>query len=83
MYELLDDGRADAAFERLEARLWLSQALAHLGSEAQQQVIIDKYFYELGDEEIARRMGKSTQAVWSLRHRGLRNLRRVTEYSVD
>jgi RNA polymerase sigma factor (sigma-70 family) len=77
LYDLLVDPAGDAAFERTEVQALLIQAIAHLPSPAQRAVIIDTYFYELGDQEIARRLGRSRQAVYNLRHRALRNLRRI------
>lgn len=77
MYELLSDESGTSAFERLEERVWLLQVVGCLDSREQQQVIVDKYFYELKDEEIARRIGKTRQAVWNLRRRALQNLRKM------
>ena len=79
LYDLLTDDSGTSAFERLEVREWLIQAIACLRSRAQQQVIIDGFFYELSDEEIAKRLGKTKQAVYNLRHRALRGLKEILE----
>jgi RNA polymerase sigma factor (sigma-70 family) len=77
LYDLLADDSGASAFERLEVREWLMQAIARLRSRAQQQVIIDTFFYELSNEEIAKRLGKTRQAVYNLRHRALRGLEEI------
>ena len=79
LYNLLADESGTSAFERLEVREWLIQAIARLRSQAQQQVIIDTFFYELSDEEIAKRLGKTKQAVYNLRFRALRRLKQILE----
>jgi RNA polymerase sigma factor (sigma-70 family) len=79
LYALLADGSGTAVFERLEVREWLIQAIACLRSRAQQQVIIDGFFYELSDEEIAKRLGRTRQAVYNLRHRALQGLKEILE----
>jgi RNA polymerase sigma factor (sigma-70 family) len=77
LYDLLNGGTDAAAFESVEVQEWLLQAVARLRSRAQQQVIVDTFFYDLPDDEIARRLGKSRQAVHNLRHRALRHLRGI------
>lgn len=79
LYHLLADGSGRAAFERVEVQEWLLQAVAQLRSRPQQQVIVDTFFYELSDDEIAGRLGKTRQAVYNLRHRALRRLRQILE----
>jgi RNA polymerase sigma factor (sigma-70 family) len=79
LYDLLADNSSLSTFERLEVREWLIQAITRLRSRAQQQVIIDTFFYELTDEEIAKRLGKTKQAVYNLRHRALRGLKQILE----
>lgn len=79
LYDLLADDSGTSAFERLEVQEWLIQAIARLRSQAQQQVIIDTFFCELSDEEIAKRLGKTKQAVYNLRHRALRGLEEILE----
>lgn len=83
LYQLLTDESSEAIFERLEIQEQLLQAIAGLPSEAQQHVIIDTFFYELTDDEIQQRLGKSRQAVYNLRHRALRNLRQILESVKD
>lgn len=77
LYDLLTDDSGTSVFDRLEVREWLIQAIARLGSRAQQQVIIDTFFYELSDEEIAQRLDKTRQAVYNLRFRALRRLKQI------
>jgi RNA polymerase sigma factor (sigma-70 family) len=77
LHDLLTDPAGDAAFERTEVQAWLAQAIACLPSLAQQQVITDTYLYQRDSQEIARRLGRSRQAVYNLRHRALRHLRRI------
>jgi len=77
LYDLLADDAGESAFERLEVQEWLIQAIGRLRSRAQQQVIIDTFFYELSDEEIAQRLGKSRQAVYNLRFRALQRLKQI------
>jgi RNA polymerase sigma factor (sigma-70 family) len=77
LHDLLADESSASAFESIEVQEWLIQAIARLRSQAQQQVIIDTFFYELKDEEIARRLGKTRNAVHVLRHRALRRLTQI------
>ncbi len=77
LYDLLSDESSASAFERVEVREWLIQTIAHLRSQAQQQVIIYTFFYELSDEEIAQRLGKTRNAVHILRHRALQRLKQI------
>jgi RNA polymerase sigma factor (sigma-70 family) len=79
LYDLLTDDSGTSAFERLEVREWLIQAVACLRSRGQQQVIFDTFFYELSDEEIAKRLGRTRQAVYNLRHRALQGLKEILE----
>jgi RNA polymerase sigma factor (sigma-70 family) len=79
LYDLLADGSGTSAFEHFEVRERLIQAVACLRSRGQQQVIIDGFFYELSDEEIAKRLGRTRQAVYNLRHRALRRLKEILE----
>ncbi len=79
LYDLLADDSGTPAFECFEVREWLIQAIALLRSRAQQQVIIDTFLYELSDEEIAKRLGKTKQAVYNLRHRALQRLKQILE----
>jgi len=77
LYDLLSDDSGASAFEGVEVREWLIQAIAGLRSQAQQQVIVDGFFYQLSDEEIAKRLGRTRQAVYNLRHRALQGLRQI------
>ncbi len=75
LHELVASAPGASAFDHVEVREWLMQAIACLPSPAQQQVIIDTFFHELDDEEIARRLDKTKNAIQVLRHRALRTLR--------
>ncbi len=77
LYDLLSDESSDAPFEKSEVQEMLIQAINRLRSTAQQQVVVDTFFYDLSDDEIAMRLGKTKQAVYNLRFRALRNLRRI------
>jgi RNA polymerase sigma factor (sigma-70 family) len=77
LYSLLSDESSTSAFDRADVREWLLGAIAKLKSQAQQQVILDTYFYELDDGEIARRLGKTKNAVYILRYRALQNLKQM------
>jgi len=79
LYDLLADPSDGSTFESLEVQERLIQAIARLGSQAQQQVIVDTFLYELTDDEIARRLGKTRQAVYNLRHRALRHLKKILD----
>jgi RNA polymerase sigma factor (sigma-70 family) len=77
LYNLLADESTTSAFDRVDVREWLLGAIADLKSQAQQQVILDTFFYELDDGEIARRLGKTRNAVHILRHRALQHLKQI------
>ncbi len=77
--ESLPDETATRAFTRVEDRAWLAQALARLSSPEQRTVIALEYFEELTDAEIARRLGKSKQAVYNLRNRALARLNELLQ----
>lgn len=77
LYDLLADESGESAFESVEVQERLIQAIAGLRSTAQQQVIIYTYFYELSDDEIARDLDKSKQAIYNLRYRALRRLKQI------
>lgn len=61
-----------AALERNELIL---HALGNLSSEAQRQVIESLFFEGLSSEETAKKLGKTTQAVYNLKARALDQLR--------
>ncbi len=79
LYDLLTDESSIVAFKQVEVQDWLIRAIACLRSQAQQQVIIYTYFYDLSDEEIAKRIQKSKNAVQILRHRALKQLQKILE----
>jgi RNA polymerase sigma factor (sigma-70 family) len=79
LYDVLSDVSGLTPFERLEVQEWLLQAIGRLRSRVQQQVIINTYFDELSDEDIAQRLGKSKNNVQLLRHRALKRLKQILE----
>jgi RNA polymerase sigma factor (sigma-70 family) len=74
--ELLADTHALAPFEKIENQTVLLNAIAQL-SPTQRQVIQDTFLRELDDAQIARRLGKSKQAIYNLRHRALARLQQI------
>jgi RNA polymerase sigma factor (sigma-70 family) len=76
-HETFPDPAGDVDFERVELRLALLAAIDQLGSRAQRAVVIDSYLRELSDDAIARKLGKSRQAVYNLRHRALEHLHEI------
>jgi RNA polymerase sigma factor (sigma-70 family) len=74
--ELLADGQAAVPFEKIESQSVLLNAIAQL-SPLQRQVIEDEFLHQLDDAQIARRLGKSKQAVYNLRHRALLRLKEI------
>lgn len=81
LWQLLSDPSQSAAFEQLETRMLLADALTHLRSKAQRAVIIYS-FDGLSDAEIAQQLGKSSSNVAVLRFRALRRLREILEAQV-
>lgn len=79
LYAVLADTSSISPFEKIEVQEWLIQAIDRLPSQAQQQVIVDTFFYELTDDEIAQRLHRTKQAIYSLRHRALRRLHQMLE----
>lgn len=77
LHELLADASSLQPFEQRENQEVLLAAIAQLGSEAQQQVIVGTFFHELNTEEIAQQLGRSRQAVYNLRHRALLRLKEI------
>ncbi len=68
-----------SAFESLDWKLLLTEAIGQLSSEAQRKVILLDFFYGWEDGEIAEALDRSRQAVHNLRHRALRGLRQILE----
>lgn len=60
-----------------EVREWLLAALRRLPSVAQEQVLLELYFHGRSAADVARRLGRSVQAVYNLKHRALAELRQV------
>jgi RNA polymerase sigma factor (sigma-70 family) len=76
-YETLIDPAADDLFERKYRKRYIVDAIGRLSSQAQQNVVIYSYFYDWSDEQLAESMGKTKQAIYSLRHRALHQLRQI------
>ncbi len=81
--DLLSDDRSLAQFEKAENRVMLQKALEQLPSASQRLVIQYSFLDELDDDEIARRLGKSKQAVYNLRQRALARLREILKSARD
>lgn len=47
--------------------------------ETQREVLVLRYFHEMGAADIARQLGKNEQSIWALTYRALQNLRRTME----
>ncbi len=65
---------AFSASKQIEDRDWLIDAIAQLPSPERRAVIVYTFYYDLSDDEIAHRLGKSKGAVYTLRHRALKQL---------
>lgn len=74
-HELLHDPTAETLYERVDIRQELMEAIRQLPTRAQQNVIIYTYLYGWSDDRIARKLGKTKQAVYNLRHRALQQLK--------
>ncbi len=68
-----DQPAVGESLEEEERRRALRECLLELPS-LQRQVLIMKYFADMGNEEVARVLGKTTGAVNALQHRALRKL---------
>ncbi len=75
--ELVSDGISVAQFKRAEDTRLLQKAMGKLRSLPQQPVIKYPYLDDLEDDEIARRLGKTKQAVYHLRLRALARLKAI------
>ncbi len=75
--DVVGDDKSLAAFEKAENRLLLQKAIEQLPSEPQRLVIQYSFLDEMDDDEIARRLGKSKQAVYNLRQRALVRLKEI------
>jgi RNA polymerase sigma factor (sigma-70 family) len=75
--DLVGDDRSLAQFEKADNRITLQKAIEQLPSAPQRLVIQYSYLDELDDDEIARRLGKSKQAVYNLRQRALVRLKEI------
>lgn len=76
-HDRVADPSSDSLFDRSDLHNWLLDAIQRLSSRKQQDVIVLGHFYAMSDEEIARHLNCSVQAVHSLRHRALKNLRKI------
>jgi RNA polymerase sigma factor (sigma-70 family) len=79
--EIIPDALSFALFEKVENQIVLLDAIDRLCSPAQRRVILETFLDELDDAQIARGMGKSKQAVYSLRHRALARLKEILSES--
>ncbi len=75
--ELIADGQSLAPFDQVENLMVLLDAIDQLRSPAQKYVIIATYLEEQDDAAIARRLGKTKQAVYNLRERALAKLHEI------
>lgn len=75
--EVLPNRQAPVDFERTEDKMVLLGAIEQLQSKAQRKVVIGTFLEELSDEQIARQLGKSIQAVYNLRSRALARLKEI------
>jgi RNA polymerase sigma factor (sigma-70 family) len=75
--DLVGDDKSLAQFEKADNRIILQQAIEHLPSAPQRLVIQYSFLDQLDDDEIARRLGKSKQAVYNLRQRALVRLKEI------
>lgn len=66
---------------QIEDRDWIVRALEKMANPQRRAVIIFTYFYELNDDEIALQLGKSKGAIYTLRHRALKQLHQVLSNS--
>lgn len=67
--------------ESVHQRERLNRAIAQLPSVNQRQVAIWTWLEPLSDEEIARRLGRTSNAVYKIRQRARANLKRILEDS--
>ncbi len=75
-HERIADPNAQMS-DQPEVREWLLAALEQLPSVAQERVLLDLYFHGRSQPEVAHRLGRSLQAVYNLKHRGLSELRQI------
>lgn len=75
--DLVTDDKSLAQFEKADNRIMLQKAIEQLPSAPQRLVIQYSFLDELDDDEIARRLGKSKQAVYNLRQRALVRLKEI------
>ena len=70
---------AQPLFEDLEMHMLLLDAIERLPSEAQRQVILLEFFFDWDAEQIAEKLGRTTQAVYNLKYRALQKLREILD----
>ncbi|RLC55059.1 MAG: hypothetical protein DRI79_01300 [Chloroflexi bacterium] len=81
-FELIDEMcwfESEQSLWRWEVREVLWDAIQQLASPAQQQVIIQDFWYGQSSTEIAQELGKTPQAVYNLRHQALASLKAILE----
>ena len=79
LHELLPDERSPVPFQKIEDQELLREILDQLPRTAQRKVIEYTFFYEQDDDEIAKRLGRSKQAVYNLRNRALVKLKSILD----
>lgn len=85
--DLWDSQRSDQAplnaaqpmVDDLEMYTLLLDAIERLPSEAQRQVILLEFFFDWDAEQIAEKLGRTTQAVYNLKYRALQKLREILD----
>lgn len=78
-HEQIHDERADKAFQQVDDADLVWNAIGELRSRRQREVLIATYRDGLSDEDIARRLGRTQNAVQVLRHRALAALKKNME----
>ncbi len=65
--------------DNIEEYDWVVDAISRIRSKSQRYVLTASFYEEVSDDEIARQLGKSRNAVYILRHRALQHLRRTLD----
>jgi RNA polymerase sigma factor (sigma-70 family) len=76
-------GEEPQRLRRWESRDALRDAIRRLTSRAQQRVIVSGFWHGRSSAEIAQELGRTTQAVYNLRHRALNALREILSSQPD
>ncbi len=75
--ELIADPQSLTAFESVENQTFLLTAIQQLHSPTQRDIIISAFLHGQDDAQIARRLGKTRQAIYNLRLRALARLHEI------